>query len=103
MVDFAARQSRNAAYDLVVALLDTDADWNEEGDIQRGALRSTARSVIGLGLIASSIEGYCDLADQFPATPRYHLTHTVDPRLPAGPIADAYARLAHRLVAGGMA
>jgi hypothetical protein len=36
------------------------------------------------GLIASSIEGYCDLADQFPATPRYHLTHTVDPRLPAG-------------------
>jgi hypothetical protein len=30
VVDFAARQSRNAAYDLVVALLDTDADWNEK-------------------------------------------------------------------------
>lgn len=26
VVDFAARQSRNAAYDLVVALLDTDSD-----------------------------------------------------------------------------
>lgn len=30
VVDFAARQSRNAAYDLVVALLDTDADWNNK-------------------------------------------------------------------------
>lgn len=29
VVDFAARQSRNAAYDLVVALLDTDSDWND--------------------------------------------------------------------------
>lgn len=29
VVDFAARQSRNAAYDLVVAVLDTDADWND--------------------------------------------------------------------------
>jgi hypothetical protein len=30
VVDFAVRQSRNAAYDLVVALLDTDADWNDQ-------------------------------------------------------------------------
>lgn len=30
VVDFASRQSRNAAYDLVVALLDTDADWNDK-------------------------------------------------------------------------
>lgn len=29
VVDFAVRQSRNAAYDLVAALLDTDADWND--------------------------------------------------------------------------
>lgn len=30
VVDVAVRQSRNAAYDLVVALLDTDADWNDK-------------------------------------------------------------------------
>jgi hypothetical protein len=30
VVDFAIRQSRNAAYDLVVTLLDTDADWNDK-------------------------------------------------------------------------
>lgn len=29
VVDFAGRQSRNAADDVVVALLDTDADWND--------------------------------------------------------------------------
>lgn len=30
VVDFAIRQSRNAAYDLVAAVLDTDADWNDK-------------------------------------------------------------------------
>lgn len=29
VVDFAARQSRNAAFDVVAALLDTDSDWND--------------------------------------------------------------------------
>jgi hypothetical protein len=36
VVDFAVRQSRNAAYDLVAVLLDTDADWNDK-------TRATAR------------------------------------------------------------
>lgn len=30
MVDFAFRQSRNAAYDVKAALLDTDTDWNDK-------------------------------------------------------------------------
>jgi len=30
VVDFADRQSRNAAYDVKVVLLDTDADWNDK-------------------------------------------------------------------------
>lgn len=30
VVDFAVRQSRNAAYDLVTTLLDTDVDWNDK-------------------------------------------------------------------------
>lgn len=30
VVDFAFRQSRNAAYDMKAALLDTDADWNNK-------------------------------------------------------------------------
>lgn len=30
VVDFARRQSVNAAYDVVVALLDTDTDWNDK-------------------------------------------------------------------------
>lgn len=30
MVDFAFRQSRNAAYDINAALLDTDTDWNDK-------------------------------------------------------------------------
>ena len=30
VVDFAFRQSRNAAYDLKAALLDTDTDWNDK-------------------------------------------------------------------------
>lgn len=30
VVDFAFRQSRNAAYDMKATLLDTDADWNDK-------------------------------------------------------------------------
>lgn len=30
VVDFARRQSTNAAYDVVAALLDTDTDWNDK-------------------------------------------------------------------------
>ena len=30
VVDFAYRQSRNAAYDAKAALLDTDTDWNDK-------------------------------------------------------------------------
>ena len=30
VVDFAFRQSRNAAYDMKAALLDTDTDWNDK-------------------------------------------------------------------------
>lgn len=30
VVDFARRQSLNAAYDMVAALLDTDTDWNDK-------------------------------------------------------------------------
>ena len=30
VVDFARRQSINAAYDLVAAMLDTDTDWNDQ-------------------------------------------------------------------------
>ncbi len=30
VVDFAFRQSRNAAYDIKAALLDTDTDWNDK-------------------------------------------------------------------------
>lgn len=30
VVDFARRQSANAAYDVVAALLDTDTDWNDK-------------------------------------------------------------------------
>lgn len=30
VVDFAIRQSRNTAYDLVITLLDTDTDWNDK-------------------------------------------------------------------------
>jgi hypothetical protein len=36
VVDFAIRQSRNAAYDVIAVLLDTDADWNDK-------TRATAR------------------------------------------------------------
>ena len=36
VVDFAIRQSRNAAYDVKAVLLDTDTDWNDK-------TRSTAR------------------------------------------------------------
>lgn len=40
----------------------TDADWNEAGDIQRGALRSTARSVIGASGFPEDAPGFAILA-----------------------------------------
>ncbi|HEY0012020.1 MAG TPA: DUF6519 domain-containing protein [Allosphingosinicella sp.] len=40
----------------------TDADWNEEGDIQRAALRSTARSVIGASGFPEDAPGFAILA-----------------------------------------
>ncbi|CAN5364756.1 hypothetical protein BH10PSE14_BH10PSE14_03910 [soil metagenome] len=40
----------------------TDADWNEQGDIQRGALRSTARSVIGASGFPEDAPGFAILA-----------------------------------------
>uniref|UniRef100_UPI001C4E1180 DUF6519 domain-containing protein n=1 Tax=Sphingopyxis sp. KK2 TaxID=1855727 RepID=UPI001C4E1180 len=36
----------------------TDADWNEEGDIHRGALRTTARSVIGASGFPEDAPGF---------------------------------------------
>lgn len=40
----------------------TDADWNEEGDIHRGALRTTARSVIGASGFPEDAPGFAILA-----------------------------------------
>ncbi|HMP45592.1 MAG TPA: DUF6519 domain-containing protein [Sphingopyxis sp.] len=40
----------------------TDADWNEEGDIQRAALRGTARSVIGASGFPEQAPGFAILA-----------------------------------------
>lgn len=39
-----------------------DADWNEEGDIQRAALRSTTRSVIGASGFPENAPGFAILA-----------------------------------------
>ena len=43
VVDFAFRQSRNAAYDVKAALLDTDTDWNDK---TRAAARKAKVHVI---------------------------------------------------------
>ncbi|WP_260583501.1 DUF6519 domain-containing protein [Sphingopyxis sp. PET50] len=40
----------------------TDADWNEEGDIHRGALRTTAKSVIGASGFPEDAPGFAILA-----------------------------------------
>ncbi|MGQ2930750.1 MAG: DUF6519 domain-containing protein, partial [Sphingopyxis sp.] len=40
----------------------TDADWNEGGDIHRGALRTTARSVIGASGFPEDAPGFAILA-----------------------------------------
>jgi hypothetical protein len=40
----------------------TDADWNEQGDIQRTALRTTARSVIGASGFPEDAPGFAILA-----------------------------------------
>ena len=40
----------------------TDADWNEEGDIHRSALRTTAHSVIGASGFPEDAAGFAILA-----------------------------------------
>lgn len=44
VVQFARRQSANAAYDLVVALFDADTDWNES--VRKAAVRAKVQVVV---------------------------------------------------------
>jgi len=79
VVDFARRQSNNAAYDVVAALLDTDTDWNDK---TRAAAREArvhpVRSepcleAVLLGICREPVEGRTahqlkkDFADRFGA------------------------------------
>ena len=48
VVDFAIRQSRNAAYDVKAVLLDTDTDWGEKNPIHGQEGQSSSDGVRAL-------------------------------------------------------